>query len=150
MTTYDDWKTTDPAAEFLGDAEQTDSEEPAATREEEVIPLGREDFVLIGNTAKECVVRLGEICALESQGNYTRVYLLDKQPMLVRRLLGGFLAQLDPKVFVRLNREAVVNLGSVKEVERHDSKRLLFIMEGGAKFIASRKGTMEFRRKFSL
>jgi hypothetical protein len=25
--TYDDWKTTDPAAEFLGDAEQRDSEE---------------------------------------------------------------------------------------------------------------------------
>jgi DNA-binding LytR/AlgR family response regulator len=53
-------------------------------------------------------------------------------------------------VFVRVNREAVVNLGCVKEVQRPDSKRLLFIMEGGAEFVASRKGTMEFRRKFSL
>ena len=42
-----------------------------------------------------------------------------------------------------------MNLGCVKEV-RHDAKRLLFIMEGGAKFVASRKGTVAFRRKFSL
>jgi hypothetical protein len=74
MTTYDDWKTTDPNAEFLGDAEQEDSEAPA-TRKEEVIPLSPEDFVLIGDTAKECVARPARFALWNRRGTTQRVYL---------------------------------------------------------------------------
>ena len=56
------------------------------------------------NTARECVVRVGEICALESEGNYTQIYLVEKDRILVRRSLGWCLARLDPKIFVRLCR----------------------------------------------
>ena len=143
--TYDDWKTTDPAAEFLGDAEQGDTEE-----ELDAGSLRSEDFVFLFAGARGVVVRLSEVMVLESAGNYTRMILGNGSAFVLRRPIYRCEARLDPKVFYRINRDCIVNLAHVKEVGMLDPKRYFFLCSNGRQLEVSRARSVSFRREMGF
>lgn len=151
--TYDEWKTDDPDAEFLGDAHQEDFEEAATTRDEDMdagVSLRPEDFVFFFVGARGVVVRLGEVMLLESEGNYTRMILGSGRAFVLRRPIYQCEKRLDPKVFYRVNRECIVNLAHVKEVGMLDPKRYFFLFSDGRKVEVSRKRSVSFRREMGF
>lgn len=99
-------------------------------------------------------VRDGEICRiaelekiplLESEGNYTRLHLGEDQPLLLRSL--AYLEErLDPEVFFRANRQALVNLTLVDRVEP-DGAELTFRLLDGRTVTMSRRQARRFRQR---
>jgi two-component system, LytTR family, response regulator len=107
-----------------------------------------EDFVYLPDSARSFVVRPSDICSLESEGNYTRVTLKDNTKILVRRALTKLEAKLkEHKEFFRTDRSTIVNLAFVKEVQFHDSKRLLFTLSNGHQVVLSRQQSMAMKSK---
>ena len=106
------------------------------------------DFVFLPGS--EQMVRVREILSLEVDQNYTRVTVESGGVFLVRRSLKACESRLDPKVFVRANRECLVNLNYVRTVSAYDAKRLLFILMNGREIILSRLCSIALRKEFKI
>jgi two-component system, LytTR family, response regulator len=109
------------------------------------------DFVFLPGPGCGRLVQVKEISTLEVDGNYTRVTVQgESNKMLVRRSLKACQSRLDPELFVRANRECLVNLSCVKTVSVHDAKRFYFILRDGREIILSRLCSFAFRSEFSI
>ena len=62
------------------------------------------------------IVRVADLMLLESEGNYTRVYFGESNPMIARSL-NYMEKRLDPTLFFRANRHSIINLKYVKHIE---------------------------------
>lgn len=92
------------------------------------------------------LVELADVRLLESEGNYARLHLEGKQPLLLRSLnyLEG---RLDPEQFVRANRRQLVNLRWVQGVEPGPAGSLVLTLNGGGQVEMSRRQSAELRRR---
>jgi two-component system LytT family response regulator len=86
------------------------------------------------------VIECRGIATLESQGNYVHVTEAgDARPSVMRGTLQGIQDVLDPEIFVRVNRSAIVNLKYVDRIERDGDSHLVFVMrETGQRFNVGR------------
>jgi two-component system LytT family response regulator len=108
-----------------------------------------EDFLFLPGA--EQMVQVKEICTLEVDQNYTQVTVQNSsKKILVRRSLTFCESRLDPRVFVRANRECLVNLSCVKSVSAYDGKRLFFILKDGREIVLSRLCSIALRKAFSI
>ena len=64
---------------------------------------------------KVVILKTGDIDAIESAGNYVAVQF-GQESHILRETLSELEAQLDPKKFLRISRNAIVNLAQVKEL----------------------------------
>jgi two-component system LytT family response regulator len=78
-------------------------------------------------------------------GNYLRL-AVDGHFVLLRSTLGTIDAQLDPALFVRISRSAIVNLQHVQSVQRHANGQFELLIAGGARLRSSRRYRREVRR----
>ncbi len=83
--------------------------------------LSREDVVPLRDGARSRLTRLGDICAIEAEENYSRVHLRDGTCMMVRRPLKGWAALLPPAQFLRVHRTGIVNLTQIRSYTRDPS-----------------------------
>jgi len=75
------------------------------------------------------VIECQHITTLESDGNYIRVMEAgDPLPSVIRGTLQSVCEVLDPDMFARISRSAVVNLTHVDRIERDADSHLLFVM----------------------
>lgn len=85
-------------------------------------------------------VQLQDIIYFEVDGNYTRVYCQDKRPLLARSL--NYLEQrLPPERFFRANRQIIINLDCVTEVEPWVNDGLQVTLCNSEKVDVSRRQT---------
>ena len=89
-----------------------------------------------------------DIVRLEACDDYTAIYVASKR-YLVHVGLSEFTTQLDSKSFLRVHRSHTVNLNHVTSAEEFD-RRLVLYLSDGSEVTASRSGTQEFRRLFTL
>jgi two-component system, LytTR family, response regulator len=111
--------------------------------------FGADDFVLLHDTARNWVVRVGEIVMLEASGNDTIVHLASGK-ISIRKLIGKCEEALDGSLFFRADRSCVVNLNFVRKVAMADAKRFMFTMANGREVIVSRQRSVRFRRERGL
>ncbi len=78
--------------------------------------LAGTDRVLLRADGEQRFVRANEIVAIEACGAYTRVHLMDRTRTLVLRTLKGWEELLSADAFVRIHRNAVINLDCVERV----------------------------------
>jgi two-component system, LytTR family, response regulator len=105
-----------------------------------------EDFTYLPDTNRSFVVRISDICSLESEGNYTRVTLGDNTKVLIRRALTHLETKLEEhEEFFRTDRATIVNLAFVKEVQFCDPRRLLFILHNGQQVNLSRQRSLAMK-----
>jgi two-component system LytT family response regulator len=95
------------------------------------------------------IVRLTDIFLLESEGNYTRVCFGNERP-LIRKSLNALEEQLDPAMFFRAGRKAMVNLKWIEKVDIGITGGLLVTLRGGRALEMSRRQSARLREILSL
>jgi two-component system LytT family response regulator len=95
------------------------------------------------------IVRLPDIFLLESEGNYTRIRFGSERP-LIRRSLNALEEQLDPVMFFRAGRKAMINLKWIEKVDIGISGGLLVTLRGGHTVEMSRRQSARLREILSL
>ena len=103
-------------------------------------------FVREGDMIVPVAVR--DIIRLEACDDYTAIYVAAAK-YLVHVSLTEFTARLDPENFLRIHRSHTVNLNHVRSAEEFD-RRLVLYLSDGSEVTASRSGTQEFRRLYTL
>ena len=80
--------------------------------------LEAEDLVLLREKSLAMMVKVGEIAAIESQGDYTRIFLNDGKILMMKKSLFLWERQLPPELFAKVSRSRLVNRKSVAKLER--------------------------------
>ena len=93
-------------------------------------------------------IEVKNIIRLEACDDYTAVHIASRK-YLVHVGLTEFTERLDPKNFLRVHRSHTVNLNHVTSAEEFD-RRVVLHLSDGSQVTASRTGTQEFRRLFTL
>jgi two-component system LytT family response regulator len=113
------------------------------------IPLRATDRVLVRDGARCWFIPLQRIRLLESDGNYTRVYFDSAKP-LIYRSLSTLERRLPADAFFRINRQQIVNLDFIENIESWFSGGLKIWLRGGEECEVSRRAARTFRQKLSL
>jgi two-component system, LytTR family, response regulator len=82
-------------------------------------------------------VRSDEIDWVEASGNYVKLHTRN-EAYLLRESMKNMEAKLDPKIFVRIHRSAIVNIDSIKELEPWFHGEYIVIMRDATRLTASR------------
>jgi len=129
----------------LGDARSSSA--PAAPEGQR---LTLEDRVFVKVDGATRFVPVAAICAVRSAENYTELVLQGGQTLLVLRTLKSWEEALPEDQFVRIHRQALVNLSRVKKIERVDGDEVRFYLDAAVPpLAASRRALAELRSKFS-
>ena len=80
--------------------------------------LSGDDVVPLRDGPRARLTRIGDICVIEAEENYSRVHLRDGTCILVRRPLKGWAALLPAAQFLRVHRTGIVNLSQIKSYTR--------------------------------
>ncbi len=127
------------AIERIKPAEQT-------TNSNKKLSQGDQVFVKDG---EQCwFVDVAKIRLLEVDGNYSTLYFDDQHPMLPKTL-NHLAERLDPELFFRANRNQLINLKHIKNIEPW-VQGIRIELSGGEKVELSRRQTQRFKELMSL
>lgn len=102
-------------------------------REERKYP----ERLIVKSSGRVFFVRTEEIDWVEASGNYVKIHT-KTEAHLLRESMKNMEAKLDPKVFVRIHRSAIVNIDRIKELEPWFHGEYIVIMRDGTRLTASR------------
>jgi two-component system LytT family response regulator len=111
--------------------------------------LRADDQVFLRDGERCWFVPLGQISRIEVDGNYARVHFRDECAMLARSL-ASLESRLDPSLFFRANRNALVNLRMVKSIDLSVGDGYTLTLGDGAEVEVSRRQARELRERLSL
>ncbi len=83
-------------------------------------------------------VAVEDVAWIEAAGNYVRLHTEGDDAHVIRYSLKGLLRRLDPAVFVRVHRSAVVNIAWIEEVHSWFGGDYLAMLRGGERLRVSR------------
>lgn len=111
--------------------------------------LNLSDKVLLcdGNDCK--LVELKDVRFFETCGNYTKTYFSEGK-LLIYRSLSYIDSRLSDEYFFRANRQQIINLAHVKDVQLLDNSVFRIEMTCGKKIDLSRRRSKHFRGTMSL
>jgi two-component system, LytTR family, response regulator len=112
-------------------------------------PLRPSDHVLVRDGTRCWFIPVRRIRLLESEGNYTRVHFDSAKP-LIYRSLSTLEQRLPAETFFRINRQQIVNLEFIENIESWFSGGLKVWLRGGEECEVSRRAARTFRQKLSL
>ena len=102
-----------------------------------VMPAAPVERFLVRTNDRYVVVRAADIEWVEAAANYIVLHTPGGNHVL-RRTLGAIEADLDPKRFFRVSRSAIINLGSMQEVQPMAAGEHVVILRGGARVTLTR------------
>lgn len=91
-------------------------------------------------------IEVKDIIHLEASGDYT-VLSTKSDQFLSSSGIGKLEGKLDPEVFIRIHRSTIINLNSLKEIEKHFNGGLIVKMDNGKSFPVSRTYAKQIRKK---
>jgi two-component system, LytTR family, response regulator len=106
--------------------------------------LGIDKKIFIKDGDKCYFVPVKEIFMIESEGNYVKVYFDNKKPLL-HKSLTYMENRLADDVFFRANRQFIINLNFIKNIEPYFNSTLLVEMQNGQKIDLSQRQSVKFR-----
>ena len=83
------------------------------------------------------ILRVENIDHVEAEGKYVRIWIGEKSHLL-RRPISLLADMLDPAVFVRVSRSAIVNLERIREIIQVSPRERYVALEGGARIKVTR------------
>jgi two-component system LytT family response regulator len=89
-------------------------------------------------------VRPEEVDWIDAAGNYVRLHAGGRQH-LVRETMKSIESRLDPDVFVRVHRSAIVNIDRVATLEPYFHGEYVVVMRDGSKLTSSRSHSGRLR-----
>jgi len=93
--------------------------------------------LVVKDAGRVFFLETAEIEWVEAEGNYINVHT-QKKSHLLRETISGLEAQLDPRKFVRIHRSAIVNIGSVRELQPWTHGEYHVILRNGTSLTLSR------------
>lgn len=94
-------------------------------------------------------VKFHEIRLLEVDGNYVRLFFRNTKAML-NKSLNYVENKLDQQIFFRANRQQIINLNFIANIEPWIGDGLLIHMEDGTKVEASRRQARDLKQRLEL
>ena len=96
--------------------------------------LGIEDLVLLRSGAFSMMVKLREIAAIESEGDYTKVLLADEEGkerrVLMKQTLSSWECQFPEDLFSKVSRSLLVNTKAVSRLVKRDPSNWELHLQG--------------------
>ena len=92
---------------------------------------------LVRSAGEMYFVRAADIEWIDAQGNYVRLHAAGRTH-LVRNTMKEFAAKLDPAVFVRVHRSAIVNIDRVARLEPYVHGEYVITLRDGTRLTSSR------------
>lgn len=94
-------------------------------------------------------VKFHEIRLLEVDGNYVKLFFRNTKAML-NKSMNYVEEKLDPQFFFRANRQQIINLNFISNIEPWVGDGLLIQLEDGTKVEASRRQARELKQRLEL
>ncbi|MDC0004814.1 LytTR family DNA-binding domain-containing protein [Vicingaceae bacterium] len=107
------------------------------------------DQVFVKDGEKCWFVRLKDVSAFESEGNYVRVYFEKNKPLILKSL-NNLEQRLDSKSFFRANRKFIINLNWIESMESWFNGGLRVTLTDGKQIEISRRQATKLKDKMSL
>jgi two-component system LytT family response regulator len=117
-------------SERIGSAKATASESISPPLNETAKRLDSEDLVLLRERSLSMMVKAREIAAIESQGDYTRIFLSEEKILMMKQPLSLWESQLPAELFTKVSRSLLVNRKSVAKMERKNLLSWDLYLEG--------------------
>lgn len=95
------------------------------------------DRLLVKQGDRHILVKVPTIQWIEAEDNYVRLHV-EGTSFLLRQTMAAILERLDPRLFRRIHRSAIVNLDSIRELQPWTSGDQLVIMRDGTRLTLSR------------
>jgi len=92
--------------------------------------LEPEDLVLLRGRSHSMMVKARDIAAIESQGDYTRIFLIEEKILMMKQPLSLCESQLPAELFTKVSRSLLVNRTSVARLERKNLLRWDLHLDG--------------------
>jgi two-component system, LytTR family, response regulator len=106
----------------------------------------RPDRILVPHRDRMVPVAVADIQWIKAEGDYARIHVADGRNFLVTRTLRDLERRLDPRVFIRIHRSAIIRSDKIREVKGEGSSRLRVVLEDGTELIVSRGRAAALRR----
>lgn len=81
--------------------------------------------ILLGTSEGLNVVKLSEIIHIEAEGSYCKIFLINKERLVVSKNMKELETLLDAKTFFRTHQSHIVNLNFVKKILKEDGGLIL-------------------------
>jgi two-component system LytT family response regulator len=101
--------------------------------------------LMVRENGRFLLIETARIEWIEAQGNYVRVHQGQIQH-LIRRRIGRLQSCLDPQVFLRINRSAIINIDRIREVQPVSHGDFKIVMDHGLELMLSRNYRRDFER----
>lgn len=111
--------------------------------------LGPQDQVFVKDGDKCWFVRLKDVSAFESEGNYVRVHFEGNKPLILKSL-NNLEQRLETKSFFRANRKFIINLNWIEGMESWFNGGLRVTLTDGKQIEISRRQAAKLKDKMSL
>jgi len=136
-------------AERLQLAIQKVEEDIEARKSKERGELNSNSQVFIKDGEKCYFVKIGDIFLLESAGNYVKVFFENKKPLL-HKSLNLLEEKLPADIFFRVNRQQMINLNYVQNIESYFKGGLHVTLKSGQVIEVSTRQAVRFKELMSL
>jgi two-component system LytT family response regulator len=93
-------------------------------------PLEMRDLVLLREKAYMRMVEAGEICAVEAEADYTRIFLADGDKTFLRKRMSQWEEELPSPPFLKISRRLLLNTQRIKEIMSKDRESAEIHIEG--------------------
>ena len=128
-----------------GDGEEGDGPSPGSILTPELAALlqevrrkrGAPQRFVVRDARGLYFVKASDIDWVDAQGNYMRLHA-GGRAHLVRDTMKAFEAKLDPAMFVRVHRSAIVNVDRIERLEPHAHGEYLIVLRDGTRLTSSR------------
>lgn len=107
------------------------------------------DQIFIKDGESCWLVEYEKIVLLESEGNYVRILFEDNKP-LVGRSLNSMEEKLPRKLFFRANRQQMINMKWIRNIQPWFGSCLLVTLKDGSKVKMSRRASQTFRELMGI
>ena len=111
-----------------------------------VEPVDRPERFLVRKLGREFLVAAGDIEWLQASGNYVNLRVRGHDYPL-RSTIAGIESRLDPRVFARVHRSYIVNLGQMASIEPLDAGEARLHLRDGTVIPCSRRYRQELRER---
>lgn len=108
-----------------------------------------DDHLFIREGERCHFVKYHEIRLLQVDGNYVRLFFRNTNAMMPRSL-NYVEERLDPQIFFRANRQQIINLNFIANIEPWIGDGLLIHLEDGTKVEASRRQARELKQRLEI
>jgi two-component system LytT family response regulator len=100
--------------------------------------------LLVKTDGRVFFVQTAEVLWIEAQGNYAALHVAERS-YLMRQTMTSFEKQLDPEKFQRIQRSAIVNLDTIRELQPLTRGEYHVLLKNGTKLKLNRR----YRKSFS-